>query len=44
MDVDLRDYIKELSAITSEGERIRGELDAAAKIQIGILPKRRLRK
>ena len=42
MDVDLREYIKELSAVTSERERIRGELDAAAKIQMGILPKKGL--
>ena len=40
MDIDIRDYIKELSSITAERERISGELDAAAKIQKGILPKR----
>ena len=39
MDADLRDYIDELSAVTAERERISGELDAAAKIQRGILPK-----
>ena len=40
MDVDLKEYIKELSSVTTERERIRGELDAAAKIQMDILPKR----
>ena len=40
MDVDLREYIDELSAVTAERERIGGELDAAAKIQQGILPKK----
>jgi sigma-B regulation protein RsbU (phosphoserine phosphatase) len=39
MDKDLRAYIEELSAVTAERERISGELDAAAKIQMGILPK-----
>ncbi len=33
MDIDLREYVKELSRATSERERISGELDAAAKIQ-----------
>ncbi|MBR3125630.1 MAG: SpoIIE family protein phosphatase [Mogibacterium sp.] len=40
MDIDLREYIEELSAVTAERERIIGELDAAAKIQMGILPKK----
>ncbi|MBQ3429097.1 MAG: SpoIIE family protein phosphatase [Mogibacterium sp.] len=40
MDVDIRDYIDELAAVTAERERIGGELDAAAMIQQGILPKR----
>ena len=40
MDVDLKDYIDELSAVTAERERISGELGAAAKIQMGILPKK----
>ena len=40
MDIDLRDYIKELSTVTAERERISGELGAAAKIQQGILPKK----
>ncbi|MBQ6151103.1 MAG: PP2C family protein-serine/threonine phosphatase [Mogibacterium sp.] len=39
MDIDLREYIKELSSITAEKERVSGELNAAAKIQMGILPK-----
>ena len=42
MDVDIREYIDALSAFTAERERIGGELDAAAKIQKGILPKRGL--
>ena len=40
MDIDIREYINELSAATAERERISGELDAAAKIQMGILPKK----
>ena len=40
MDKDLREYIDELSQVTAERERISGELDAAAKIQMGILPKK----
>ena len=42
MDIDLREYIEELSTVTAERERISGELDAAAKIQMGILPKKGL--
>ena len=40
MDVDIREYIDELAEVTAERERIGGELDAAAKIQQGILPKK----
>ena len=39
MDIDMRQYIKELSEITSEKEKILAELDLAARIQIGMLPK-----
>ena len=39
MDVDLRDYIKELSAATAEKERIGTELNVAAQIQTDMLPK-----
>lgn len=39
MDVDLRDYIKELSAATAEKERIGAELSVAAQIQTDMLPK-----
>ena len=39
MDMDMRDYIKELSVITAEKERITTELDLASRIQAGVLPK-----
>ena len=39
MDMDMRDYIKELSIVTAEKERITTELDLASRIQSGMLPK-----
>ena len=42
MDIDLRNYIEVVSTVAAERERISGELDAAAKIQKGILPKKGL--
>ena len=38
MDGDLHDYIKRLSAITAEKERIGAELNVAKRIQEGMLP------
>jgi sigma-B regulation protein RsbU (phosphoserine phosphatase) len=38
MDGDLRDYIRDLSDITAEKERIGAELNVAANIQQGVLP------
>lgn len=38
MDRDLRDYIRDLSDITAEKERIGAELNVAANIQKGVLP------
>ena len=39
MDGDLRDYVKRLAVVTAEKERIGAELDLAARIQRGLLPK-----
>ena len=39
MDVDIREYIDELSEATSEREKINAELSIAAGIQEGMLPK-----
>ena len=39
MDFDLREYIQELSEATSEREKISAELNIAAGIQEGMLPK-----
>ena len=38
MDGDLRDYIRELSSITAEKERIGAELNVANRIQTAMLP------
>lgn len=38
MDLDLRKYVKELSAMTAERERIGVELNIAERIQAGMLP------
>lgn len=38
MDIEVRDYIKRLSAVTAEKERIGAELDLAANIQSSMLP------
>ena len=39
MDLDLKDYIKRLSAVTAEKERIGAELNVAAQIQADMLPR-----
>ena len=39
MDKDLKAYIKELSAVTAEKERIGAELNVAAQIQADMLPR-----
>ena len=39
MDVDLKEYIRRLSAVTAEKQRIDTELDIASQIQMGFLPK-----
>jgi sigma-B regulation protein RsbU (phosphoserine phosphatase) len=39
MDADLKDYIKRLSAVTAEKERIGAELNVAAQIQADMLPR-----
>ena len=38
MDLEVRDYIRELTAVTAEKERIGAELDLAAQIQASMLP------
>jgi sigma-B regulation protein RsbU (phosphoserine phosphatase) len=39
MNLDLRDYIRKLSAVTAEKERIDAELELASEIQASFLPK-----
>ena len=39
MDRDLREYIRELSEVTAEKERIGAELNIAQRIQAGMLPR-----
>lgn len=38
MDIELRDYIRKLSAVTAEKERISAELNVATQIQTDMLP------
>ena len=39
MDDDLRNYIRELSKVTAEKEKISAELDVATRIQVSALPR-----
>ncbi len=38
LEVDINDYINDLTAVTAERERISAELDVATQIQTGMLP------